>query len=45
MTDEELDVIMRHVLVDSLRLDLGAEDDEVTFKPSLQHKKHVLCGR
>lgn len=31
MTDEELDVIMRHVLVDSLRLDLGAEDDKVTF--------------
>lgn len=37
MTDEELDVIMRHVLVDSLRLDLGAEDDKVTFKPSLQY--------
>lgn len=41
MTDEELDVIMRHVLVDSLRLDLGAEDDEVTFKPSLQYQRQM----
>ena len=41
MTDEELDVIMRHVLVDSLRLDLGAEDDKVTFKPSLQYQRQM----
>lgn len=41
MTDQELDVMMRCILVDSLKLDLYTEDDEVSFKPSLQYQRQT----
>jgi len=41
MTDQELDTMMRRVLVDSIKLDLEAEDEEVVFKPSPQHQRQM----
>ena len=41
MTNQELDAMMRRVLIDSLRQDLNTEDGEATFKPSPQHKRQV----
>ena len=37
MTDQELDVLMRRVLVDSIKLDLGA-DVNISFRPSLKYQ-------
>lgn len=43
MTDQELNAMMRRVIIDSLKLDLYTEDDEVTFKPSLQYQRQTKC--
>lgn len=41
MTDEELDALMRHILIDSIKIDSAEEDDAVNFEPSFQYQRQV----
>lgn len=43
MTDQELDALMKRVLIDSMKLDLEADgaDHTASFTPSLQHQRQM----
>ena len=43
MTDQELDALMKRVLVDSMKLDLEADTDDhpAAFVPSTQHQRQI----
>lgn len=43
MTDQELDALMKRVLIDSIRLDLDktAKDDMIQFTPSARHQRQM----
>lgn len=43
MTDQELDALMKRVLIDSIRLDLdeAAKDDTIQFTPSARHQRQM----
>lgn len=42
MTDRELDVLMKRIMIDSIKLDLDViTNDDVTFEPSLQHRRQI----
>lgn len=41
MTDQELDTLMRRVLVDSMKLDLEISDNAVSFTSSPQHQRQM----
>ena len=41
MTDQELDRIMRRVLIDSMKLEEDVEDNGPVFEPSLRHRRRM----
>lgn len=41
MTDQELDRIMRRVLIDSMKLEEEGEDNGPVFEPSLRHRRRM----
>ena len=41
MTDQELDRIMRRVLIDSMKLEERGEDNGPVFEPSLRHRRRM----
>ena len=41
MTDQELDRIMRRVLIDSMKLEEDGEDNGPVFEPSLRHRRRM----
>ena len=42
MTDEELDVLMRRVLIDAIKIDEAEEDDStINFEPSPQYQRQI----
>lgn len=41
MTDQELDRIMRRVLIDSIRSEEEREDHSPVFEPSLRHRRRM----
>lgn len=41
MTDQELDRIMRRVLIDSMKLEERGEDSGPVFEPSLRHRRRM----
>ena len=41
MTDQELDRIMRRVLIDSMKLEEKGEDNGPVFEPSLRHRRRM----
>ena len=44
MTDQELDTLMRRVLLDSLKLDLeGAAGNEVPFEPTAKYQRQMTA--